>query len=227
LWDASSGELRQEIPKPPKIHNGRVVSVGRPRDAVSTGGCSIAPTLRFSPDEKKLAIGGSEFDNLVVWEIDNREQCLIQPGASVFTWLPGGRHLAMVGIDGYYHIFDARNEATVASSTGPPAGLFGSDGTIYAWQEGQNTVCVMDCLALRRLETIVYLPEDRWLVVSPNGHFWGSEGAEKAIVYVVETNAGQETLTLPQFAHRFDWKNDPEVVKRLIGHSSARNVDGS
>ena len=40
-------------------------------------------------------------------------------------------------------------------------------------------------------------------------HNRGSCGIESEIVYVVQTDKGQETLTPEEFAKRYNWKNDP------------------
>lgn len=65
-------------------------------------------------------------------------------------------------------------------------------------------------------------PWQPW-VVSPNGHFWNNEPAEgpfwatvgtvpSSLVYVVQTAAGQRTLTPIEFATRYGWRNDPHRV---------------
>jgi hypothetical protein len=52
-----------------------------------------------------------------------------------------------------------------------------------------------------------------WLAVRPDGHYRGSPGVEKEIVYVVQTDAGQELLAPDEFAKKYGWKNDPECVR--------------
>ena len=36
---------------------------------------------------------------------------------------------------------------------------------------------------------------------------------ERGLVYIVQTAAGQLTLTPGEFEQRFGWKNDPETVR--------------
>jgi hypothetical protein len=48
-----------------------------------------------------------------------------------------------------------------------------------------------------------------WLLVSPDGHYSGPLDNRAELVYVVETEQGQETLTPEEFARRFGCKNDP------------------
>jgi hypothetical protein len=51
------------------------------------------------------------------------------------------------------------------------------------------------------------------LALSAAGHFRATPGLERELVYVVQTDAGQETLTPPEFVTKFGWKNDPESVR--------------
>lgn len=60
---------------------------------------------------------------------------------------------------------------------------------------------------------VVPLRNGQALVVSPEGHLRGTPRAEREIVYVVQTSAGQETLTPAEFADRFGWTNDPGKVR--------------
>jgi WD40 repeat protein len=62
---------------------------------------------------------------------------------------------------------------------------------------------------------LVPLAKGRWLAVSALGHYRGSRDIEREIVYVVETDQGQEMLTPAEFARRFGWKNDPSKVRPL------------
>jgi WD40 repeat protein len=66
--------------------------------------------------------------------------------------------------------------------------------------------------------TFVPLRGGQWLAVRPDGHYRGSPGVEKEIVYVVQTDAGQEVLAPDEFAKKYGWKNDPESV-RLPRHT--------
>ena len=45
------------------------------------------------------------------------------------------------------------------------------------------------------------------------GHYHGTPRIEREIVYVVQTDRGQETLTPDGFTAKYGWKNDPERVR--------------
>jgi hypothetical protein len=50
-------------------------------------------------------------------------------------------------------------------------------------------------------------------VIAGLGHCRGSPGIEKEIVYIVQTDAGQEVLAPDAFAKKYGWKNDPQRVR--------------
>lgn len=60
---------------------------------------------------------------------------------------------------------------------------------------------------------IVPLRNGAWLTGRPDGHYRGSPGVEKEIVYIVQTEAGQEVLTPDEFEKKYGWKNDPQRVR--------------
>jgi hypothetical protein len=62
---------------------------------------------------------------------------------------------------------------------------------------------------------LVALPAEGWLAVSPSGHYRGLGNVSRDLRFVVETDAGQETLTEQQFADKCGWKNDPDKVRLL------------
>jgi hypothetical protein len=52
-----------------------------------------------------------------------------------------------------------------------------------------------------------------WPTPRPDGHYRGALGVEKGIVYVVQTEAGQELLDPDEFEKKYGWKNDPQRVR--------------
>jgi hypothetical protein len=90
------------------------------------------------------------------------------------------------------------------------------DGSI-AMTNTNSMLRLWDPQTGRSFVTLAYAPahNDAWLVVSPEGHYCGSKGVEDEIVYVAETDAGQETLSPAEFSKRFGWKNDPTHVSML------------
>jgi len=62
--------------------------------------------------------------------------------------------------------------------------------------------------------TLLPLSDERGLAVSGAGHFRGTPhaGVQREVVYVLQTDQGQEMLTVEEFEKRFGWKNDPDRV---------------
>jgi WD40 repeat protein len=68
----------------------------------------------------------------------------------------------------------------------------------------------------RRRAVLHGLPEDRGLAVSAGGHFRCTAGVEDDLIYVVQTDKGQETLSPREFARRCGWKNEPDQVRPAL-----------
>jgi len=73
----------------------------------------------------------------------------------------------------------------------------------------------------RPLNTLLTLGKGRYAVISPDGHFRGSPGIEKELLYVAQTDEGQQTLTPAEFAAKHGWKNDPSRVSSQNGADPA------
>lgn len=56
---------------------------------------------------------------------------------------------------------------------------------------------------LELVASVVPLGHGQAVVASADGHWLGTRGAEKEIVYVIKTAAGQQTLTPREFSKRF------------------------
>jgi hypothetical protein len=70
-----------------------------------------------------------------------------------------------------------------------------------------------DVATQSRRGTLVHLSGDQWLAVSGDGHYRGSPEIERELVYIVETDQGQEMLSPEAFAAKYGWKEDPDRVK--------------
>jgi len=85
---------------------------------------------------------------------------------------------------------------------------------------GYPAIRVWETETGRPLGTMLDLENGHWLTISPEGHYRGSPGVESEIIYVAQTDQGQETLTPAEFAKRHGWKNDPQKVASLLGAAS-------
>jgi WD40 repeat protein/formylglycine-generating enzyme required for sulfatase activity len=82
--------------------------------------------------------------------------------------------------------------------------------------------CNGNTIRLERVEdgsiqgTLVSLQSSRTVVVNPNGHYVGSPGVEEDLVYVIQTDNGQETLAPEEFAKKYGWKNEAQKALRAV-----------
>ena len=221
LWHAASGKLMQTIR--------REFRPTLPTITFCPPGSRKAPDslpLAFSPDGRRVTIALQQtrsdeksvrdystmaiFDTASGKELRTIEQ---KAGLDAIAWLPNGRAIALhTARDQALRILDADTGEVTKETQQMPAGVFGSDGTTYSYLEPDGTVRVLDTLSGELQQTIVYLPNDRWLAISPEGHWCGSPGVENDILYVAETEQGQETITPAEFAKKYGWKNDPSKV---------------
>ena len=80
----------------------------------------------------------------------------------------------------------------------------------------------------RLLYTLLSLRDDLSGTLSPEGHLRGTPGLGKEIIYVVQTEHGQETLTPEEFAKRYGWKNDPaKALPKVDEKKPGRSLEAS
>jgi hypothetical protein len=60
------------------------------------------------------------------------------------------------------------------------------------------------------------LRNNEYLTLSPAGHYHGTDRVKRLLIYVVQTDQGQETLTPDELATKYGWKNDPQKAS-LVG----------
>jgi WD40 repeat protein len=190
--------------------------------------------LEWAPDGKGLAsaspTGAGLFEPfLLTWEVNgdkpaghlNADNSLVR----AMRWLGDG---AVVGLDdsGYIRRWEkSSNRGSVMGRIFPGfSGHFSPDGAWIAsghgWEPARarcftSAVWLWKAANGRPTGAVVPLLNEGWLAVSPDGHFRGSPGVERELVYVVQTDNGQRTLTHDEFGRRYGWKNDPGRVRLL------------
>ncbi len=173
-------------------------------------------TVIWSPDGKALAAGGGD-GKLRLWDVQSGELLDTLEGhkgeAWPVAWLPDGKTLVSAGSDGTQRYWDAA-AGRFLRKVEVPGGAPSPDRRAQATVVG-CALRLWDSDSGQPLGAMIPLPDDRYLAVSPEGHFRPAR-AERELVYVVQTEKGQETLSPEQFAQKYGWKNDPDRV-RLTG----------
>jgi hypothetical protein len=92
----------------------------------------------------------------------------------------------------------------------------------FATTEAQAGLDIWEIARGHTALTLVPLSDGQWLAVRPDGHYRASPGVEEELVYVVQTDAGQELLTPAEFARQYPWQNEARNVRLTSSAPPAR-----
>jgi WD40 repeat protein len=234
VWEVGSGKLRRTLPgkggRPTFSPDGKWLAVAVDREVrcydVGTGepGPAFAGADRpidavaWSPDGKTLA-AATDSRRLFLWDTQSgklKQECDLgsAPGSGVglLSWREDGSALIAGG-----HLklsaYDVKRRAVTQTAPGRFSPGFPSAGSETIAVPGPGLIDLRSTRDLRLRQTILSLRDSQSAVISPQGHWRGSPGVEKELVYVVLTDSGEQvTLTPHEFAKKYVWKNDPEKV---------------
>ena len=178
--------------------------------------------LALAPDCKSFAAGlGRSADHAArLFNVTSERpyQNLRGPGVAVgeLTWLPDGRTMAGRGEDGAVRFWSTETgEVTHALPPQPGLEYFLPERGHGASTSFAFSVRFWDVDDLRPETTVVLMQQGgavQWLAVSGDGHYAAAKDLEPDVVYVVQTDAGMQTLAPGEFAETYSWKNDPDRV---------------
>jgi formylglycine-generating enzyme required for sulfatase activity/serine/threonine protein kinase/WD40 repeat protein len=180
---------------------------------------SPAVALAWSRDGAMLAAVGFDY-RLWAWNTANWTLAAEGPPdptakamRATARWLADGS-LMVIGDSRWVVTWDPRSGKVLRRNDDPQSmpALAGITDDIVAMPKAAF-VRLSSLASGRHLRTIVSLRDQQYVTLSPDGHYHGSPGVEKEFVYVVQTDAGQETLTPEEFSKKYGWKNDPSKAK--------------
>jgi WD40 repeat protein len=186
LWEAATGKVLKTLPE------------------------KGVPSLAWSPDGKTLAIVKGGSGEIRLWEPKSEEPPRVLEGSrcSYVDWSHDGRTLATSELS----LWEADSGKLLHRLSPSDRYVVWSpdDRTVATWG---SVVNFWEAKSGRRQATLITLEGGHWLVLSPEGYFRGSTGIEKMLHVVVQSEKGQQTLSVEEFGRQYGWKNDPDRVR--------------
>lgn len=200
LWDATSWE-----------------QVGTLYEEGSTANC-----MAWRPDSKVLACGAS--NQLLLWEAESRQLRFPPRGhhmesVNCVAWSPDGNTI-ISGDDGAIRLWSGASGELiweVQEGSRVNSVCWSLDGKIVASGGSNGRLGFREASSGRRLGSYVSLGAGQSMTIDPTGYYRCLPRIEGDLVYVVQTEKGQETLTPGEFGEHYGWKNDPSKVTLGIG----------
>jgi WD40 repeat protein len=181
---------------------------------------SEVQSLAFSPDGTKIAVGSAD-DRLRVYQIstgkmlNELEMGGSPPNVSAVAWSPDGQFvLAGRGNHTLQYWNLKSNKAVTNIGTMAPVTqvTLSTDGKTLVGASLDRSIRLWDAQT-GRLKLTYIVDKDQVLAIAADGNYRCPNEAESELIAVVQTEKGQETLTLKEFATRHGFHNSPGAVK--------------
>jgi len=150
------------------------------------------------------------------------------PKYAVFT--PDSKFIAGQDIIGNVYLWDVSNGTQVRSFPGRGASAlysqarlsFSPDGKILFCAEGAAKINLWDVETGSKVATLITVGDNDWAVVTPEGLFDASDGAQALMQFVVsDPQTGYETISLNQLKSRY-WV--PGLLKKIFDREPLPSV---
>lgn len=206
----------------------RILDASSGKEVKTFNNVAAGGALSWSADGEHLASGAFQDGWLQIWDVKSGNSItkvqLHNAGIFNLVWNPDGETVTSVSSDGYVCTVTARTGQLVAKVPGwggnggamsPDKRLIASVGEFGSKGGGvsMNALRVWRSNTGQLVTTVVVLRHDSELIISPSGHFRGTPGVERELVYIAQTDQGQTMYSPEEFAKKFGWKNDPERVR--------------
>ncbi|NUQ64799.1 MAG: protein kinase [Pirellulales bacterium] len=164
------------------------------------------------PEENRVSL---RWQNELVWNATGAFPCLAPEKDNLIclSWSDDDQTL-LAGSSGATWVWDVKWRKLLRTIRDEGT-AFSRDGRIVA-SRGPGIIRLRQTESGQLMRTILCMRDKQYAAISPDGHFRGSPDVEKELVYVVQTDQGQETLSPEEFSKKYGWKNDPGKLEAAV-----------
>jgi WD40 repeat protein len=168
-------------------------------------------SIAFSPDGKLFAVSG-QWTKVVLCRTDGAAPArtiaespqLLGLSKSIFS--PDGKILATTDFSDTVILFDVESGKELKRFPGSSSPFmakdncieFSPDGRLLYSTSNRNKILVYDVPSGKQIGSLVTFGDSDWAVVTPDGFFDATEGAQHLMHFVVPSEQGYETISLDQ-----------------------------
>jgi WD40 repeat protein len=177
-------------------------------------------SLAFSPDGSKLAVGSLD-DRLRVYQVSNGKRLAewekpgSPPQTSAVGWSADNQYV--LGGRGnhtlQYWNLRANKDVTNIGTMAPVTGVVvTADGKTLVGASLDRSVRFWDA-GTGKVKLTLIADTNQILAISADGNYRCPDEADSELIAVVQTDKGQETMSLKEFAKQHGFHNAPGAVK--------------
>jgi WD40 repeat protein len=235
IWDAPTGKLEYTL----EGHTGSVAAVNWFAKTLASAGAdsqailwnagsgqkikSLAlknpvESLARTEDGKYLATG-DRGSNITLWDVatgvslNHLERVGNPPGVSALAWSPKLPLIASGRANHKIQLWDTRNGKLThdISALAPVISLsWAGGGSVVVAGTDDRCLRSWDATNGNLLATIVG-DQNRLLIINAEGHYQAVSDSDPELVFVAQTELGQQTYSPKEFTSKFGWKNASQV----------------
>jgi len=206
VWNADSGELLHTLEAPDGLRADNVFS------------------LEFSPDGKTLAVGEAQ-SRLHFWNAASGTITATAFGPVTHTWCVAFSPNARILASSYYgqaifwdtatytDLLTLRHPDDIARGYKVESLAWSPDSRLLATANRDDRIRIWETDTGKIRAQLFRWHDEEGMLIQADGHYRATADIAGQLVYVVQTDAGQETLTPDEFATRYGWTNEPSKVR--------------
>jgi WD40 repeat protein len=175
-------------------------------------------SLAWTPDGKYLATGDSD-TRIAVWKVETwtpmakLERVGSPPGVTALAWSPNRPLLASGRANHTLQLWDVQTGKSVQdlpTMAAVQVVTWTANGNAIVAATADRCIRAWDVATGKPIATMVG-DFNRISLVSANGHYRAETDSESELIYVAQTDIGQQTFSPSEFATKFNWKNSTKV----------------